>query len=368
MRRLFSSTLFILCSLSAATAFGYGEGADIPIEARAIHLLTNEARCNTHEALANCGERCGEAACYDESMGPLYWNDNLFRAAQFHAQMLDYLKPAEKWSWCMQHDSPCVLKSTIGQDFPSKCDGNPSCACEAGKATCGDVGTKTFDRVRMFGTAGSAENLASVSTPLSTFQLWLFENSTSTECKYSGSNGHRWSILNKNNKAVGVGFGTSIASQDFAGSSSETSAISSGAHYLDGKTLWFKMHYYSTSPAKSAVVNVGGTETALSRTRGTDTNGVWGTSEIAAPAKCAQYFFSATAADGTVTRYPTTGFLLYDCDNGKSWFDPDAPSEKSGKGSDDDCSALPTRSAPLAPWAALAILGLSLGAVLRRRG
>ncbi len=77
MRRLFSSTLFILCSLSAATAFGYGEGADIPIEARAIHLLTNEARCNTHEALASCGTKCGEAACYDESMGPVYWNDNL---------------------------------------------------------------------------------------------------------------------------------------------------------------------------------------------------------------------------------------------------------------------------------------------------
>ena len=319
MRKLFPSTLFVLCSLSAATAFAYGEGADIPIEARAIHLLTNEARCNTHEALASCGTKCGEAACYDESMGPVYWNDNLFHSAQFHTNMLDYLKPAAQWSWCMQHDSPCVLKSTVAQDFPDRCDGNPSCACEGGTATCDTVGTKTFDRIRMFGTPGSSENLASVSNPLRTFNLWLFENSTSSVCAFSSSNGHRWSILNKNNKAVGVGYGTSIATQDYASSSSETSAISSGAHYLDDKTLWFKMHYYASADAVSATVNVGGTCTNLQKTRGTGSNGVWGTSSVAAPAKCTPYFFEVKDKTGKVTRFPTTGSILYDCDTKKSW-------------------------------------------------
>ena len=93
----------MIMTLLPSTVMAYGEGEDIPMDARAIHLLTNEARTNTREALALCGDNCSETIeCYAETLPPLYWDDGLYKAAQFHANMLSYIT-------CMQHDSPCTL-------------------------------------------------------------------------------------------------------------------------------------------------------------------------------------------------------------------------------------------------------------------
>ena len=77
MKRIFIITCVAVLSLPSV-AFGYGEGADIPEAARAIHLMTNEARTNTKDALADCGKNCSEGkSCHPEVLPPLYWDNNL---------------------------------------------------------------------------------------------------------------------------------------------------------------------------------------------------------------------------------------------------------------------------------------------------
>ena len=304
--------MMIACgTLLPATVFAYGEGEDISMDARAIHLLTNEARTNTREALATCGSNCSETLeCYPETLPPLYWNDGLYRAAQFHANMLTSLH-------CMQHDSPCTLVSTVATDFPDACDGNPSCACVGGTASCGSVGTKTFARIQMFASGASSENLASAIGAAGSFDLWLFEDGEGSGCEFTMSNGHRWNILSSESKSVGVGYASYIASQDFGWNAPETSVLTAGANYTKSGTTWFKTHYYHTVGATKVTLKLADQCIDLSKTRGTDTNGVWGTSEANASGNCVPYYFEAKDANGTVTRFPTTGSLLYNCD--KSW-------------------------------------------------
>ena len=310
---ILSCSLLIGALFIPTCAFGYGEDGSIPEEARAIHLLTNEARCNTKEALANCGSMCSEKlSCHKESMPPLYWDTGLYHAAQFYSVLLSEAK-------CMQHDTPCTLVSTLGQDFPDKCNGSASCACKEGKATCKSKGTSTWDRIKMFAKNASGENLASAIGALGTFNLWLLEDGKGDGCEFTMNNGHRMNILNSSHRAVGIGYYGSISTQDFAGSSAEKSPISAGSHYKDQKTLWFKLHYYAQTAIDKAVVSVNGNCTDLEKTRGTPTNSVWGTSGIETPADCTPYFFEVKDANGTISRYPTEGSLLFHCD--KSWGD-----------------------------------------------
>ena len=321
-----------------STAFGYGEGADIPEGARVIHLLTNEARTNTKDALADCGaDRCSEGPdCHPEVLAPVYWDDDLFHAAQFHANMLNAIDASDKTP-CMQHNSPCTLRDDVASRYPGKCDGSPSCACEGGTATCGTNGTSASQRVKMFAQNYSSENLASTSTPYGAFMLWLYENANGDGCEWSMNNGHRFNILGKS-KRIGVGYTEAregkyygITSQDFnAIAPEETPALTSGAAYKANKILWFKTHYYSDIPVSRVQVIVDGETYALEKTRGTENNGVYGSNSIVEPLECAEYYFEALDTAGNEVRFPTTGNLLYGCD--KSW-------KKSGGDSESDCSA-----------------------------
>ena len=223
------SSLFL--SIIPALAFGYGEGEDIPYESRAIHLMTNEARTAPREALADCGKNCSEGKdCYEKSVAPLYWHEDLYHAAQFHANMMNDLS-------CMQHNSPCTLVSSVATDFPDTCDGKVACACEGGTAKCYTNGTGTFDRIGMFykGGGARAENIvqsASAGKPLSMFNQWLFEESTGS-CGNVSGNGHRASILSPTYHVIGVGVSGKYGTQDF-GDLKNTEVLTSGSHYQDG--------------------------------------------------------------------------------------------------------------------------------------
>ena len=301
----------MIMTLLPSTVMAYGEGEDISMDARAIHLLTNEARTNTREALALCGDNCSETIeCYAETLPPLYWDDGLYKAAQFHANMLSYIT-------CMQHDSPCTLVSTVASDFPDTCDGNPTCACVEKSATCGSVGTQTYSRIQMFASQPNSENLASAIGAVGSFELWIYEDGNGSGCEFTPHNGHRWNILSSSSKFVGVGYASYIASQDFGLMGTKGGALSSGAHYAKGGSTWFKTHYYASNEVSKVTVKFADQCVDLSKTRGTLTNGVWGTSDISASGECVPYFFEAKDASGTITRYPTTGSLLYNC--GSSW-------------------------------------------------
>ena len=133
MRSYSHLCVFFAAALVPAISFAYGEGDDIPYNARAIHLLTNEARTDPAVALETCGNNCAEGlACYEGARQPLYWRTDLAHAAQFHAKMTSDLS-------CMQHPSPCELVSTIADDYPDKCDGSVACACVGGTASCHSI-------------------------------------------------------------------------------------------------------------------------------------------------------------------------------------------------------------------------------------
>ena len=89
-----------------------------------MHLLTNEVRTDVHTAIDACGKSCHEGKhCYERSYKALYWDNNLYKAATFHANMLATLTPP-KWG-CIQHPSPCQLVDNFASLFPDKCDANP---------------------------------------------------------------------------------------------------------------------------------------------------------------------------------------------------------------------------------------------------
>ena len=359
------SPIALLALIIPSFAYGYGEGADIPEGARVIHLLTNEARTNTKEALASCGTNCSEGLdCYKEVLDPLYWDDGLYRAAQFHANMLNAIDSSEKTP-CMQHNSPCTLRSDVASRFPNKCNGDPGCACEGKTATCGDNGTSSSERVKMFANGYLGENLASTSSkPYDAFMMWLYENGNGSDCKWNTSIGHRFNILG-NSHSIGVGYTKAregkyygIASQDFGGTvPDDPSALTAGAGYWNDDVLWFKTHYYSDVPVSEVTVTINGVKSVLTKTRGTEKHGIYGTDAIEEPNACAKYYFEATDTSGTITRFPTTGVLLYNCD--KSW--------KDDNGSSADCSASIGHSSHYSIFALFSALSLALIGLGRRR-
>ena len=350
-RRLFP--IAVITWILPSLAYGYGEGSDIPEGSRIIHLLTNEARTNTKDALASCGKACSEGLeCHSEVLPPLYWDDGLYRAAQFHSNMLNNT-PNTPQVPCVQHYSPCTLNSDVAAKFPKECDGSPSCACTTHQATCNQDGTTPPARVMMFADSFSAENLASaLANPYDTFMLWLYEDGKQSGCEQNSNNGHRFNILGASTR-IGVGYALAkqgnafgVATQDFSRSRpSETPALTAGAAYSDNKDLWFKTHYYSKTAASKVTVTLEGAQTELNKTRGTDTNGVYGSKDIAKPAKCAKYYFEATDTAGTTTRFPTTGYLLYQCES--SWQSEQSTTDPECK--DDSCQDNPGGDTPENP-------------------
>ncbi len=334
--------LAVLCGLPSIS-FAYGEGEDIPHGARVIHLLTNEARASIPDALAECGANCSEGlSCFPETLPPLWWDNDLYRMAQFHTVLQAYL------GCTCQHNSPCQISSTIGRDYPDTCDGHPACACTDGANTCNESGTDISVRARYFTSNFQGENVAwsgngsydgHKSGPYKTFFQWLHEKGNVSTCTRNSSNGHRFNILSSNYVTMGVGFDIQnvyysmwntkyyglYATQDFGNRTSEKPVLTAGSNYIDDKSvLHFDTHYYSDVAASKVVLSLNGKCIELSRTHGTANNGSYGTTSVSEPDKCTPYMFEVQDAKGTVSRFPTSGSLLYSinttaklCD--KSW-------------------------------------------------
>ncbi len=324
-----SCVLAVLCGIPSVS-FAYGEGEDIPHGARVIHLLTNEARADVTDALAGCGSNCPEGlSCFAETLPPLWWDNDLYRMAQFHTVLQAYL------GCTCQHNSPCQISSTIGRDYPDTCDGHPACACTDGANTCNDTGTDISTRARYFTQYFQGENVAwsgngsydgHKSGPYKTFFQWLHEEGNTSTCTRNSSNGHRFNILSPNYVTLGVGFDIQnvyysiwntkyyglYATQDFGTKAAEKPALTAGSNYLDDKSvLHFDTHYYSNVAASKVFLSLNGECIELSLTHGSDTNGSYGTTNVPEPGKCTPYMFEVQDAKGNISRFPSTGSLLY---------------------------------------------------------
>jgi hypothetical protein len=197
------------------------------------------------------------------------------------------------------------LVSNLKDIYPSTCPtGDKACACEGGTLT---GTTSPSARVGLFGGGYAGEIIASPEDPDSAFYLWLYESSSATACAFSIPNGHRWLILTSGSGAVGYGVdGNSTG--DFGGGG-EVHKIASGSHYPRGGAsveLW--ANWYDSAAPRAAMVNVGGKCTAMTRARGTDTNGAW-TYTASGLSGCTRYYFTFKDSTGAQIDYPSTGSL-----------------------------------------------------------
>lgn len=274
---------------------------------RTILVLTNEARSDPQTALTPCSDdACPERACYDGPRQPVYWDLNLNRASRFHADNLT------KTGAGMQHDSPCDLSPTIGEDYPDTCDGSAACACLGGEVSCAGACPRFNARVGLFGVGSYAENIAWFGDPVDVFHAWLFENASEAACQWTYDKGHRWNILNGDLSTLGVGADNAYTVQDF-GYGSHAEKIVAATHYpRAGSNITFMLNWRDSVGPTSAMVDVGGTCQPLSLTVGEAGNGTY--TATAAVSGCTKYFFIAEDAQGNEIHYPTTGSFAIGCD------------------------------------------------------
>ncbi|MBN1774043.1 MAG: hypothetical protein JXB32_22480 [Deltaproteobacteria bacterium] len=282
---------------------------------RVIHQWTNRARCSPSADLAACADCptaalcCAEADCYDP-VPPLVWSHNLARSSRFHSANL------VRTGASLRHDSPCTLVPTIRADYvPGPCNGDESCACVGGVVACRPTCTTWDERIELFGGTPAGENVAYGSAdPNIIFYLWLRETDTNAACGFRHANGHRYSILSSANHAMGSGLHSTTYTQDF-GPTGTPSGVVSGVHYPQtGTSLQLWASWYSTAGAPLAAwVNVDGTCHAMTRRRGTGTNGAWRADVTLSAGDCHRYYFRFTGPDRTVYDYPTTGSFGINC-------------------------------------------------------
>jgi uncharacterized protein YkwD len=315
----------IVCFLLASSALArpatpetnYGEpnGTFPSWQERTVAQLTNRARVEPATELAACpAGQCLEAACYTPS-APLLWHYDLNQSARFHSLTMGMFP-------FFAHSTPCALFQDIDTRFPGSSNGSFASSCNSsGSTTAGQ-------RVNLFGAAYAGENAAAgYSTPHSAFYGWLYETATTSACGFTSQNGHRYNILKNGGPAVGVGhayvagspYGT-YWTQDFGGSGS-IPKIPSGSHWTAGNRLrdpssgdnnvefWANWYDVAGGAPVTATVVLDNVPIAMTRTRGTVTNGAYSAAVSGVSTSCHAYFFSFVDSSLNTVRYPTTGAL-----------------------------------------------------------
>jgi uncharacterized protein YkwD len=292
-------TLCVLVEIDRAQAVGEAVNGFPNWAERVIHQWINRARVDPQLEMDACGAPCRERDCYDV-LPPLTWNEALNRAARFHSDAM------VRQSF-FAHNSACTLVSNIASLYPGSCDGSASCACVGGSKTCSPSCSQFWQRVQLFGGSPSGEIIASPSNPNTAFYLWLFEQGDTEECVFTSNNGHRYLILTSTG-AFGAGV-AGYSTGEFGGGSAPTK-IPSGSHYPQqaaSVALW--ANWYDSAGPSVASVNIDGTCTAMTRQRGSATNGAWSATASGVGTGCRRYFFSFRDSAGTTVTYPTTGSL-----------------------------------------------------------
>ena len=297
-----------------------------------MHEWTNRARCDPQVEMTNCGSACAEGACYT-AKAPLPWMEALNHAARFHS---DEMKAQNYFA----HDSACTLVSNINSLYPGSCTGAASCACVGGTQTCNPTCTTWSGRVSLFSASAAGEIIASGTDPNGAFYQWLYESYNKTTCGFDygpPTNGHRYNIL-MSGPAVGYGAGTGPSVGDFGGSGTTTKLIS-GSHYPRyAATVDAWANWYDSAAPSGALINVDGTCTAMTLTRGSGTNGAYHTAVTGMGSGCHRYFFLFHDSNSTLVTFPTTGSLGIGPANSCADWDSSRPPTGTG------CSCTPSCS------------------------
>ena len=277
--------------------------------------LTNRARVEPSTDLAACpAGQCLEAACYVPT-APLIWHYDLNQSARFHSLTMGMFP-------FFAHSTPCALFTDIDSRYPGSSDGSFASSC-SGSGT-----TTAAMRVQLFGANYGGENAAAgYSTPHSVFYGWLYETATTSACGFTQQNGHRNNILTNGGPAAGVGYAYVSGSpygwywtQDFGGSGT-IPKIPSGSHWTAGNHVrdpsagdnsvefWANWYNPAGGAPTTATVVLDNVPTAMTRTRGTATNGAYTVTVAGVTTSCHTYYFSFVDSSLNTVRYPTTGVL-----------------------------------------------------------
>lgn len=325
MRATVSTLLLFLLLVSSAAAQkpwvprpDYGEpvnGTFPSWEERVVAQLTNRARVEPATELAGCpAGQCLEAACYT-ARAPLFWNYDLNQAARFHSLTMGMFP-------FFAHDTPCTLFPDIDTRYPGSSTGSFASSCS------GIGSTSASARVTLFGAVYGGENAAAGnSTPHATFYQWLHEPTTISTCGFNLQNGHRYNILNNSGPAAGVGYASVSGSpyihywtQDFGGSGS-IPKIPSGSHWTavnrgrnpspadSSVEFWTNWYDLAGGAPTTATVVLDNVPVAMTRTRGTATNGAYTATVSGVSTGCHTYYFAFVDSSLAAVRYPTTGVL-----------------------------------------------------------
>lgn len=296
-------------------------------EERVLHEWINRARVDPATDLAGCGPNCSTAemnpSCYTP-IAPLMWRYELGVAARFHTDSMAR-------QGFFSHDTPCALRTDLSSVYPGTCDASTACSCAGSGAT--GPGT----RVSRFGASYSGEIIAAGQVDANAaFYTWLHEPVVSSApCGFVNSgpgntNGHRWLIL-KASTSMGAGYTTggtwgTYYSTDFGGGG-PVSKIPSGAHYpRQASTIDFWANWYDTAGPASADLVVGTTRYAMTRERGTATNGAWKRTVTGLGTGCHRYYFEFRDSGGVTVRHPSSGtFGIGPAGTCAEWVDAEIP-------------------------------------------
>jgi uncharacterized protein YkwD len=302
-------------------------------EERAIAQLTNRARVDPAADLASCPSNvCREAACYAPTF-PLIWHYDLNQAARFHSLTMGMFP-------FFAHSTPCVLFPDIDTRYPGTSNGSFASSCASSGTTTAGA------RVNLFGAAYGGENAAAgQTTPHTAFYAWLHEPTTISTCGFNAQNGHRHNILSNPGPAAGVGYAFVSGStyghywtQDFGGAGS-IPKIPSGSHWTAVNRLrnpsgadtsvefWANWYDLAGGAPTSATVVLDNVPVAMTRVRGTATNGAFTATVAGVSTACHSYYFSFVDSSLNTVRYPTVGTLGFGagCPDYQSVAAPAAP-------------------------------------------
>lgn len=299
----------VLCAEAASAQRGVPQSGFPNWHERTLLVLVNRWRADPSAETNNCSNAVVRA--------PLGSTIELTRAARFHSTLMNK-------SMQRMHNSPCVLATDIGTTYlpNSVCDGSVACACSTGTITCTEpapcaAGTysnvkQRLERFNVVTGSGWAENIYyGVSSggnfgglPADSFNWWL------------SSQGH-CNNMNGNFTHMGAGYFTAVVSsntynewtEDFTNTTAVGGTLIAGSHQpqLSGGSVTFLVNYLDSTAPQSAMLNVEGGCTTMTRQRGVDTNGTWSLTQTLAGTACRRYRFSFVDPRGALVYLPESG-------------------------------------------------------------
>jgi hypothetical protein len=141
-----------------------------------------------------------------------------------------------------------------------------------------------------------------------------------------------------NGPAIGYGHGAGASVGDFGGSGT-LGKIASGSHYpRSGSMVDAWANWADTTGPSVALIDVDGTCSVMTLTRGTVTNGAYHTQVTGVGSGCHRYFFVFHDSANNMITYPTTGSLGIGPSGSCADWDSSRPAQGTGCDCMPDCT------------------------------